>query len=323
MQWIGAGPNKGLLVAAFGDWTLAIDDAYDPGYQWVMPLHVDGPVQIRLLAVWDMNHRGHGHDSARRLGACRASMEHYADFLSGPADLTIISGDFNNAVYWDKPGGTVKFGDFMDQLESRGLISAYHHQHGCGRGAEPHPTLWWTRNVNKPYHVDYTFVSPASAIDSVTTGMHTEWLAYSDHTPVTIDLQVTAPITYRVAVEAAQVNTLDEPSESSPRQQRNPMTGTHHAHFDLAAGELADMICGNNGTNFTNAFRPSHFTADWADGSLTEVRIWGPQVLKSGSTGVRMLDHCWRKTRTTGPIDLNHLPSAVVRRLRDYGSENR
>lgn len=74
MQWIGSSPNKGLLVIAFGDWTLRIDDAYDPGYQWVMPLHVDGRVQVRMLAVWDMNHRGRGHQRDRRLGACRASM---------------------------------------------------------------------------------------------------------------------------------------------------------------------------------------------------------------------------------------------------------
>lgn len=43
------------------------------------------------------------------------------------ADLTALSGDFNNSVYWDKPGGTVRFGDFMDQLESHGFVSAYHH----------------------------------------------------------------------------------------------------------------------------------------------------------------------------------------------------
>ena len=73
MEWTGASPNKGLLVAAFGDWTVRLDPTHDAGYQWVLPLHVSGPCKIRLLAVWDMNHRGGGHHSARRLGACRAS----------------------------------------------------------------------------------------------------------------------------------------------------------------------------------------------------------------------------------------------------------
>jgi hypothetical protein len=115
-QWIGASPNKGLSVAAFSDWELRIDESYDPGYQWVMPLHLTGPRHIRILAVWDMNHRGNGHQSARQLGACRASIPHYEQFLSGDADLVLISGDFNNSVYWDKPTKRAKFGDFMHQL---------------------------------------------------------------------------------------------------------------------------------------------------------------------------------------------------------------
>ncbi|OBY29172.1 endonuclease/exonuclease/phosphatase family protein [Mycolicibacter kumamotonensis] len=313
MQWIGSNPNKGLLVAAFGDCTLRIDDAYDPGYQWVMPVHIDGPAQIRMLAVWDMNHRGSGYDSARRLGSCRASMQHYAEFLSGPADLTVISGDFNNSVCWDKPGGTVRFGDFMEQLHSRGLVSAYHHRHGCAHGAEAHPTLWWTRNVDKPYHVDYTFVSPAAAVDAVTMGTHTDWLTHSDHSPMTVDL--------RVVPQGRR--SIDVPTEPAPPQPETRMSGTHHARFDLAAGELDDMVCGNDGENFTQQFRPDYFTADWADGSLAEVRIWGPRILRDGSTGMRMLDHCWRRSRTKGPIDIDSLPSAVARRLRDYGAENR
>ncbi len=66
VQWIGANVNKGLSVVAFGDWHVRVDDSCDPGYQWVMPLHLSGPRNIRLLAVWDMNHRGSGHQSARR-----------------------------------------------------------------------------------------------------------------------------------------------------------------------------------------------------------------------------------------------------------------
>jgi hypothetical protein len=30
-------------------------------------------------------------------------MEHYDEFPTGDADLVMISGDFNNSVYWDTP----------------------------------------------------------------------------------------------------------------------------------------------------------------------------------------------------------------------------
>jgi len=190
MCWTGGNTNKGLLVAAFGDWELRVDESFDPGYQWVLPIHATGPRVVRLLAVWDMNHRGSGHDSARKLGSCRASMEHYADFLAGDSDLTVISGDFNNSIYWDKPGSAIKFGDFMDQLGSRGFVSAYHHHTQCARGAEPDASLWWTKNVDKPYHVDYTFVDRPDAVDAVTMGTHADWLSYSDHSPMTVDLSL-------------------------------------------------------------------------------------------------------------------------------------
>ena len=190
VQWIGSNLSKGLSAVAFSGWELRIDESYDPGYQWVMPLHLTGPRHIRLLAVWDFDHRGTGHESARKLGACRASIEHYKGFLSGESDLTVISGDFNNSVRWDSPTKAVKFGEFMDQLEVLGFVSAYHFHNHCERGTEPDPTLWWTRNVDKPYHIDYTFVSRPEAIEAVTVGSPTDWLAFSDHSPMTVDLRI-------------------------------------------------------------------------------------------------------------------------------------
>jgi endonuclease/exonuclease/phosphatase family metal-dependent hydrolase len=124
------------------------------------------------------------------LGACRASIEHYAEFLSGEADLSEISGDFNNSVFSDKPKGRTKLATSWTMMESRGFVSAYHVHHPCERGAEPHPILWWIRNIDKPYHIDYTFVSRPEAIAAVTVGSHADWLAHSDHSPMTVDLRV-------------------------------------------------------------------------------------------------------------------------------------
>ena len=315
VQWIGGNPNKGLLVAAFGDWTARIDDSYDPGYQWVMPVHLTGPGHIRMLAVWDMNHRGSGHESARQQGSCRASMQRYAEFLAGPCDLSLISGDFNNSVYWDKGKSANRFGDFMSQLEHRGYVSAYHFHQGCARGAEPQPTLWWTRNADKPYHVDYTFVSPREAIEFVHLGSHTDWLAHSDHSPMTVDLRMSCRVG---AVHAAVVGGKPVvPATVGPVAAREPVRGTPNrrtgeVRFDLEPGTVPDMTCGNDGVAFQQMFRPAYFTATWSAGELVEVRIWGPRVVKDGTTGKRLLDHCWRRR----PIDLAQLPNAVQAQLR-------
>ncbi|WP_024445209.1 endonuclease/exonuclease/phosphatase family protein [Mycolicibacterium iranicum] len=336
VEWIGGNQNKGLSVAAFNGWQLAIDDDYDHGFQWVMPVHVTGPGHIRLLAVWDMNHRGTGHLLARQLGACRASIDHYEQFLSGPADLVIISGDFNNSVRWDKPTKRAKFGDFMDQLEARGFVSSYHHTRGCERGAEPDPTLWWTRNADKPYHIDYTFVSRPEAVQTVTVGAHSDWLSYSDHSPVTVDLRVSpradlvaGPPSNQVADTAGDdsrdLRAVDPSTESHLVRHPGPTCATPDnklTRFQLEPDSLPDMLCGVNGEGFVQPFRPTSFTAEWTRGVLVEVRIWGPRVLQDGSLGKRELDHRWKNAHAAGGIDIADLPPLIADRLRSDTGAN-
>lgn len=289
-----------------------------------MPVNVTGPIQIRLLAVWEMHNRGTGHLSARRLGACRASINHYQNFLSGPADLAVISGDFNNSVYWDTPSKRVKFGDFMDQLEARGFVSAYHHARRCRRGAEPEATLWWTRNADKPFHIDYTFISRPEAVGTVTVGTHTDWLAHSDHSPMTVDLVVTPhsdpgatpmPIPDMPSrTEEPETSNVDHRS-TQPRAVHRRHAGKHVARFQIEQGNLADMLCGFNGQGFVKTFRPTSFTAEWKNGVLTEVRIWRPQVLRDGSLGQRELDHRWKRPYAAGGVNLGDLPPLIADQL--------
>ncbi len=102
----------------------------------------------------------------------------------------MIGGDFNSSVVWDYPEKKVKFGDFMDDLESIGFASAYHLDRKCERGAEPDPTLWWRRNTESRYHTDYAFIRPADAIQNVNVGSGEDRLGHSDHPPVTVDLRL-------------------------------------------------------------------------------------------------------------------------------------
>lgn len=329
IEWIGGNPHKGLSVVTFDGWRLRLDESYDPGYQWVMPVHVLGPIHIRLLAVWDMNHRGTGHDAALRLGACRASMDHYEAFLSGPADLALISGDFNNSVVWDRSSKRVRFGDFMDQLASRGFFSAYHHARRCPRGSEPEATLWWTRNADKPYHIDYTFVSRPEAVETVTVGTHTDWLAHSDHSPMTVDLRVTplpghggtpkpTPGAAGRGGEPEEPGVIHRSTAASPVHRRpvSVSASRNLERFPLEPGSVPDMLCGVNGQGFVQSFRPTSFTAEWTGGVLTEVRIWGPRVLRDGSLGKRELDHRWKRPYAAGGVEIGDLPPLVADRLR-------
>lgn len=92
--------------------------------------------------------------------------------------------------------------------------------------------------------------------------------------------------------------------------------------FPIGSDTLAAMPCGVNGENFIQIFHPTHFTADWRNGFLRQVRIWGPRVLDDGSLGKRELDHRWKETPTRGPIKYSDLPPEIANRLRDYNAQN-
>lgn len=68
-------------------------------------------------------------------------------------------------------------------------------------------------------------------------------------------------------------------------------------------------------------FRPTHFTADWTDGVLVQVRVWGPQLRDDGSEVERDLDYRWRNIRDTGPVKYRDLPRIVADRLLEYNAE--
>ncbi|WP_319455383.1 MULTISPECIES: hypothetical protein [unclassified Mycobacterium] len=46
------------------------------------------------------------------------------------------------------------------------------------------------KNAETTYHIDYTFVSPPDAIETVSVGAYAEWIKHSDHSPMTVDLRV-------------------------------------------------------------------------------------------------------------------------------------
>ena len=102
-------------------------------------------------------------------------------------------------------------------------------------------------------------------------------------------------------------------AESPAKASRS--IGNRHHRFELDT-PLPDMTCGNNGVPFQQMFRPTHFTAEWTNGALSEVRIWGPRVLKDGGLGSRLLDHCWNQR----PVSLDSLPKSVADQIRSYGS---
>jgi exodeoxyribonuclease III len=95
--WVGNNRNKGLAVFSFNDFEIAIHESYCENYKYVLPVIVTNNKAMNLVAVWSQNNK---EDPRRRyIGEVWQSLNYYKNMFNSP---TIIAGDFNWNVIWDK-----------------------------------------------------------------------------------------------------------------------------------------------------------------------------------------------------------------------------
>jgi exodeoxyribonuclease-3 len=192
--WIGRNPHKGLAVFAFNGYAVRLADSYYSSLRYIAPVHVDGPTQCNLLAVWAQNASA-GGIRKHQLGPLRRGLSRYRSFLGErPA---VIAGDLNSNTIWDKPGWRINHSTKVRILEeSFGLVSAYHAIRGEAHGQEREPTLYWRdRTKDGPtYHIDYVFLPAAwiGKVSHLSVGAFETWCGagLSDHVPVVVDVDV-------------------------------------------------------------------------------------------------------------------------------------
>lgn len=181
--WTGAHPRKGLAVFARADLQPSVDPSWDPARQWFLPVHV-GALDVDVLGVWAMNHRG-GEGAPR--WRTRRALDHYGQLLA--RRRAIVIGDFNDNLRWDRPAYPA-FAGTLNQLAAQAYVSLYHARSGEDHGAESGVSLYWRRKVTDPYLVDHAFVPRAwlGGVERFEVGAADDWLTYSDHMPLIIDL---------------------------------------------------------------------------------------------------------------------------------------
>ncbi|HEU4569063.1 MAG TPA: endonuclease/exonuclease/phosphatase family protein, partial [Gemmatimonadales bacterium] len=183
LSWTGTDRRKGVAVLAKDGWRLRRATRRRlPAF--VVPYHVEGPRSFVLLAVWM---KGTGPE--RYVRGLHRAISACEDLIR--AHPTVILGDLNSNAIWDAehPGGR-SHSDLVARLDALGLVSAYHHHRGELHGAEREATFFLYRRPAAPYHLDYCFLPRAWLGDlrGVAVGPRAEWLALSDHLPLTCDL---------------------------------------------------------------------------------------------------------------------------------------
>lgn len=106
-------------------------------------------------------------------------------------EKTIIVGDFNSNAVWDKRDRWWSHSDVIAELKEIGISSLYHEQFKEEQGEESSPTFFLHRREEKPYHIDYAFLSSDIIYKSkLSVGKRSEWIGVSDHMPICVEVDI-------------------------------------------------------------------------------------------------------------------------------------
>lgn len=175
--WVGSNPNKGLGVIGFTNRSYALHEA-GRLLPWHIPFTVDG---VNIIALW-----AHVRDKdLKYVRVTHEIVDRHADFLASAPSL--LMGDFNSNSVWDREHPGRNHSMLVDKLHGLGLQSVYHQADRVAHGAETTKTYFHTKKLHFGYHIDYAFLGGASA--SLHIGHHENWLQYSDHMPLILDIK--------------------------------------------------------------------------------------------------------------------------------------
>ena len=183
--WFGKNRNKGLAIFSYSNFKFKILDIHNEDFKMIIPIAVTGGhLNFNLFAIWAYNPTD---KDGKYITQVWKAINHYDSLLTN--NPTILIGDFNSNTIWDSNNLPKRnHSSVVKALEDKGIYSTYHLLHMQTQGKEEHPTLYMYRHKDKPYHIDYCFVSSdiAEKLQSVEIGDYDFWIKYSDHVPVIV-----------------------------------------------------------------------------------------------------------------------------------------
>lgn len=185
--WKGGEGSKGLCVLSFSkDYKLSVLVS-EIKYEWVVPIKVSGKADFVLLAVWTK--RSPGYSSYGKL--LYSALKEYEHFLSN--NRVIIVGDFNvDKKLRSSYSGIKGYNQITDLFNSHGIKSCYHHFSNEEYGLESKATHYYHRKSDRPFHIDYCFVSEEilQSTKAFYIGESEEWVKLSDHFPLVLEATI-------------------------------------------------------------------------------------------------------------------------------------
>ena len=195
--WIGDSKNKGIGVfpkkenvvnKINHDGKFKIECIKNKSTEWTtdslklfLPFTINN--NISVLSVWT---KGSESEVFGYIGQLWKYLQIHKNDIS--QSRQVIIGDFNSNTMWDKKDRWWNHSDVVSELKELRIKSLYHHIHKEEQGAESMATFYLYRKKDKPYHIDYAFVSEDLLNSKLDIGDKDLWLEFSDHVPITVEL---------------------------------------------------------------------------------------------------------------------------------------
>lgn len=182
--WFGSNLNKGLGIFSYSDFRFKVLDEHNQDLQMIIPVSVTGgQFDFNLFAIWANNPKDPDGQYVEQIWK---AIHHYDNLLTNKH--TVLVGDFNSNTIWDRKYRAGNHSNVVKYLAEKSIYSSYHLCHKQTQGKEQHPTLYMYRHKDKPYHIDYCFISAglAEKLQTVEIGDYDFWIKYSDHVPVMV-----------------------------------------------------------------------------------------------------------------------------------------
>ena len=183
--WFGKNKNKGLAIFSYSNYRFNIVPNYNETFKMIIPLEISGGYfKFNLFLIWANNPDDKDGPYITQVWKAIAN---YDNLLSNYP--TMLIGDFNSNTIWDNDKNKLgSHSSVVSKLEDKGIYSTYHSHFNQIKGREIHPTFFLYRHKDKPYHIDYCFVSKSmlGKLKTVEVGEYESWTKYSDHVPLMV-----------------------------------------------------------------------------------------------------------------------------------------
>jgi exodeoxyribonuclease III len=185
--WLGDNKHKVIGIFSNEKFKLTIHESYNPDIKHIVPIVVKAATEeLLLFAIWANNKEDKDGQYVEQIWK---AIHHYEPILKNQP--SILTGDFNSNSIWDRPKRKGNHSHVVEKLAQNSIHSIYHQRLNQVQGKEEHPTFYLYKNQNKPYHIDYCFVSNSlfEKVKTFEVGTYNDWIPHSDHVPLIVEFE--------------------------------------------------------------------------------------------------------------------------------------